>query len=341
MHPPLADKNTHCLLLMTLLLCAACGERAALPIASEIHGITMGTRYSIHINAPELPRDKHALHQAINTLLAALNHTLSTYIEDSELMQLNNNVSRDWVRLSPALYTVIETAQHISRLSHGSFDITVGPMINLWGFGRQPQQQIPDQALLERIKPRAGYTLLELDQDRLAIRRGRADMFIDLSAIAKGYAVDRIAEWLDEQHIDNYLVEIGGEIRAKGRNHRGVAWQIGIEKPHSDSRAVQRVIRLENMAMATSGDYRNFFTFQGRRYSHAIDPKTAQPVNHNLVSVTVLHPSCMLADAFATAILIAGPTQGMQLAEQHNLSALLISTSADGFIERESSAWQQ
>lgn len=328
------------LLITTLLLCPACSDNLTPETGIEIQGFTMGTSYAISVNEPEIKLDKGILKDTIDALLIDINQAMSTYINDSELMQLNNNRSTDWIKISPPLFEVIETAQNISRDSDGAFDVTIGPVINLWGFGRQEEQHIPEQDQLNRLILNTGYTLLELDKDKSAIRKKKPEIFIDLSAIAKGYAVDQLAKVLEQHHINNYLVEIGGEIRAKGKNNSGSAWQIGIEKPLTSDRRIENIVSLEDMALATSGDYRNYFESDGKRYSHIIDPKTAYPINHKLVSVTVLHPSCMVADAFATAILTLGPEKGMQLAEKQNLPALLISSNTDNFVQQSSTALQ-
>ena len=339
-------------------------------------GVTMGTTYSIVIADAPVGLEEVALHGEVEGLLARINQTMSTYIPDSELMRINRDASGDWLPVSRDLFEVIAAARVVSELSGGAFDITVGSLVNLWGFGVAPRGAAPPRAeRVERARANSGYTLLELDRDTPAVRKRRPGLFLDLSAIAKGYAVDRIAALLEQKQVSRYLVEIGGEVRARGANPRGEPWRIGIEHPRGEpwrsgiknprnepwrggtensragtwrsdiknprgepwrngienphggvasNTAPIRVLELQDMALATSGDYRNFFEHQGRRYPHTIDPASAEPIHHTLASVTVLHPSCMLADALATAILAAGPKQGLQLANKNNLPALLI-----------------
>ena len=213
--------------------------------------------------------------------------------------------------------------------------MTVGPLVNLWGFGPVPRgDTIPSDTEIREALQKVGYTKIHTQISPPAIKKDRPDIQIDLSAIAKGYAVDQVADYLDRSRVLDYLVEIGGELRAKGKNAEGTAWRVGIEKPVPNKRAVHQVLHLRDQAMATSGDYRNYFEKNGQRFSHTINPRTGRPITHNLASVTVINPSSMRADAMATALMVLGPEVGYELAERQKLAALFILRDSDGFQER-------
>jgi thiamine biosynthesis lipoprotein len=217
---------------------------------------------------------------------------------------------------------VLSLSSEIHHLSGGAFDPTVGPLVNLWGFGPSgPRNGVPADEEISQAMARAGFTRLALQE--LTITKPR-DLVIDLSAIAKGYAVDVVSDYLDAMGEHRYLVEIGGEVRASGRNDRHVPWVIGIEAPDIQVRRLQRSVPILNMGMATSGDYRNFFEHEGQVYSHTLNPKTGWPVRHNLASVTVLHPSAGYADGLATAFSVMGEAATMELAEANKLLVLAI-----------------
>ena len=296
----------------------------------EFSGVAMGTTYSVAIVAPVLPIEKQALRQGLEALLEQTDREMSTYRADSELMRLNRAASGGWRPVSQPLLRVLQAAQETSQLSAGAFDITIGPLVNLWGFGPvEKKAAAPTEREIDAALERVGYQKLQLDAPAGAVKKAPG-LFIDLSAIAKGYGVDRIARYLQELGLNDYLVEIGGELRARGVNGDKVPWRVGIEKPLAGLRAVHRLIELRDTAMATSGNYRNFFEQDGVRYSHAIDPRTGRPATRRLLSVTVLHPAAMRADAWATALLIAGPEQGFALAEKHGLAAYFLIDAGTG-----------
>ena len=315
-------------------LLPACGDdhRTGRPVV--ISGLTMGTDYTVKIKKQDKPVNAQKVRSDIDNILERLNNQMSTYIESSELSRINQSGRVDWIPVSDDLLTVIEQALIVSRLSDGAFDITVGPVVNLWGFGPGPRMDtVPDDKQIKDVLHKVGYRHLETRHNPPSIKKARADLYIDLSGIAKGYAVDVLADYLERLGIENYLVDIGGEVRARGNNPEGTNWRIGIEKPVISKRAIQRVVRLDDAAMATSGDYRNYFEEGGTRYSHTIDPNTGKPISHKLVSVTVITPVAMYADALATAFMVLGPDKGYQLAEQENLAVLFIIKTDDGFAE--------
>lgn len=325
----------HALLsLLTLLALVACESPPPDPTV-RFSGSTMGTSYDLKL-VPEpgqtVPAD---LKQRTEALLARINQTLSTYDPQSELSRLNRNPSTEWVIVSPELQQITAEALRISELSNGAFDITVGPLVNLWGFGPEPRRdQVPNDAEIAQARERVGYWRLQTREQPPALKKERADLYIDLSAIAKGYGVDQLAALAETAGIHNYLVAIGGEVRAKGHNGRGQAWTIAIEKPVVGQRAVERLIRLGDHSVSTSGDYRNFFEQNGHRYSHIINPRTGRPVPQTLASVTVISNQSMIADATATALMAAGPDFGFRLASDHHLAAFFILIGKDGFQER-------
>jgi FAD:protein FMN transferase len=298
-------------------------------------GSTMGTSYDLKlIPAPgqTVPDDFQA---RIDHLLARINQKMSTYDPDSELSRFNRNPSTDWVTVSPELLEVVIEALRVSALSGGAFDITVGPLVNLWGFGPAPRREEPPSvSAIAQARERVGYWQLHARAEPPALRKDRADLYVDLSGIAKGYGVDQLTALVETTGIHDYLVSIAGEVRAKGKNGQGQPWTIAIEKPVPGQRAVERLIRPGDRGISTSGDYRNFFEQNGQRYSHIIDPRTGRPVPQTLASVTVLGDRSMEADAIATALMAIGAEPGFRLANEHRLAAYFILVGPDGFQER-------
>ncbi len=324
-------------IITSIFFVVSCDNNTARASVVTLNGLTMGTTYTVKINETGRYNDLVLIKKSIDKLLEDLNAKMSTYLPDSELSRINQSSSVNWISISNDLYAVIETAINISNLSGGAFDITIGSLVNLWGFGPVEKQDIiPDDGLIQTIGK------IHLNDANRSIRKDRANIYLDLSGIAKGYAVDRIAQLLQEQFaIHNYLVEIGGEIRAKGVNPDNLAWRIGIEKPVSKLRAIERIISLDNTGMATSGGYRNYYEENGIHYSHIIDPRTGKPVNHQLVSVTVLHAESMIADAWATALQVLGPENGMALANSLGLPVFFIVKQQNGFSELMSASFKQ
>ncbi len=302
----------------------------------------MGTTYKVTIVEPSSSIILKAVQSQTDEILARINASMSTYQADSELSKFNRERTTEWVPVSADLYTVVQEALRVSHLTKGAFDVSVGPIVDLWGFGPSPRQgTIPsDEAIRARLNS-IGYVHLHLQDDPPAIRKDQPTLSIDLSAIAKGYGVDKVAEHLESLHITNYLVEIGGELRARGHNAQGLAWNVAVELPAPATRAVHRVLHLEHQGIATSGDYRNFFEREGTRFSHTINPKTGRPVTHNLSSVTVIAESSMKADALATALLVMGPEAGLALAQREQVASLFLTMDEDGFHEQATTGFAQ
>jgi thiamine biosynthesis lipoprotein len=300
---------------------------------AEVHlsGPTMGTTYNVKY-VPAAGIDSTKLQQQIDAVLVEVNQLMSTYIKDSELSRFNQWQSIEPFPMSAETLTVMQEAKRLGELSAGLLDVTVGPLVNLWGFGPQNRpDKIPSVEQILAAKSHIGLDKLQLTANSAI--KSDPDLYVDLSTIAKGYGVDRVAELLAEQHINNYLVEIGGEMRLAGHKASGGNWRVAIEKPLTTERAVEKIISVGDNAIATSGDYRIYFEEEGKRYSHLINPTTGYPITHNLVSVTVIHPSSMTADGLATALTIMGKELAMQVAEQEQLAVLLITKEADGFKE--------
>ena len=302
-----------------------------------IDGSTMGTYYAVKIPSQTLDSlnlNTKQLQSSIDSLLDSINQKMSTYIEDSEISRFNHYQNTDWFSISKELRQVIESSIIISQKSGGTFDITVGPLVNLWGFGIENRDElIPTDEEVKNRMAVVGYKKISTHSEPSAIKKEIVEMFCDLSGIAKGYGVDKIAELLDSLNIENYLVDIGGEIKTKGKNHLRKAWKIGISTP-DDKMGIQKVVLLENKSVATSGDYRNYFEKDGIRYSHTIDPRTGRPITHRLASVTVVHDTCMIADGLATAITVLGPQNGYEFALREELPVFMIVRQQEGFIEK-------
>lgn len=301
-----------------------------------LNGVTMGTFYNVKIvkNGPSAP-NLDLLPQGIQKVLDGVNQKMSTYIQDSELSRLNRNRTTEWIPISSELYKVLLYAIKTSKKSNGAFDITVGPLVNLWGFGPEKDKEhtIPPESEIKKRLANVGYQKLLLRADPPAVKKLNSEIYCDLSAIAKGYGVDKVADYLDSLQVTNYLVEVGGEIRARGLNQKQSDWRIGVSSPENPN-DIEKIISVTNRAVATSGDYRNYFEKDGIRYSHTIDPTTGRPITHHLASVTVIHDSCMVADAMATAIDVLGPQKGYELAQKEELAVFLIVKEENKFVEK-------
>ncbi|WP_295888323.1 FAD:protein FMN transferase [uncultured Thiohalocapsa sp.] len=322
---------------LVLLILSGCGPKEH---TLDLVGRTMGTSWSVQVPRPPAGLDDAALYASITAVLAEVNERMSTYQADSELSRFNAAETTDWFPVSAELVRLTDTALAVSTLTDGAFDVTVGPLVNLWGFGPEVKaEQLPAQAEIDAALARVGWDLLHTRAEPPALRKDRTDLYVDLSAIAKGHGVDRMAAVLEDAGITDYLVEIGGELRGRGRNAEGEPWRIAIERPDAGRRAVLRVVALTDLGMATSGDYRNFFELDGERYSHTIDPATGRPVDHQLASVTVLAERCAEADAWATALLVLGPERGMTIANDRGLIALFVERFGDELRVTESTAF--
>lgn len=320
-------------LLFILLLLTFCEQKDTI----KLNGHTMGTTYHITL----IPESKSGIapeqiQTSVDSLLQTVNHQMSTYIKDSEISQFNRIQSTTSFTVSTAFVKVLNLALVINQESNGAFDVTVGPLVNLWGFGPDGIRTTPpnQEEIAEALKSIGSRQILILNDS--TIQKLNPSIKLDFGAIAKGYGVDAVAELLHQKGYKNYLVEIGGEIVVHGSKY-GRPWKIGIDRPakgNQPGQELQSKLELTDMAMATSGDYRNYFTVGDSSYSHEIDPRTGQSIITGVASVTVLAPNCMLADAMATAIMIMGAEEGIKWVESKpNIEALIILHDGHNFRE--------
>ncbi|NND81622.1 MAG: FAD:protein FMN transferase [Gammaproteobacteria bacterium] len=281
----------------------------------------MGTDFRITVILPA-EREPQPLLDLLTNRLQQIEQRMSTYIDDSEVSRFNRAAAGQPVTLSDDTANVVRQAQDIAKLSGGYFDITVAALVNAWGFGPDGAITVrPEAELLEGLRASVGYSHLKLDGDQLS--KTIDGVTIDLSAIAKGYAVDELSKLLAQQRVTDYLIDIGGELKARGVNIDRQLWRVGIERPEMLG-GIAKVVELDSLAIATSGDYRNFLEIDGERFSHTIDPLTASPVLHRLALVSVLAEQASEADALATALLAMGEDKARRFAKQHELSVYLV-----------------
>ena len=325
--------------LIFLTLFAGCQQQKnAEPV--QLSGLTMGTTWSVSLLPDVEGLNPNALKRLLQQRLDQINGLMSTYDPASEISRFNTKLSDDWFPISAETAEVIRLSRQISQLTNGAFDITVGPLVELWGFGATKRtEHIPGPKQVSALLDRVGYEKLELRENPPAIRKTVPTLRVDLSAIAKGYAVDLLAEQLKNQGVNNFLLEVGGEMRLSGQRSDGTPWKIGIEKPQEDLREVKTVFPLTATAVATSGNYRNYYDDNGERYSHTIDPVTGRPIRHKLASVTVLDPSCAKADALATAMMVLGEARGRELSEKNQLAVYFLIHENESIIEYASPAF--
>ena len=297
-----------------------------------LNGETMGTRYSAVFFAPA-EADLALIGSALLAAVNQVDQQMSTWKPDSDLNHLNAAPLHQWLDAPLALLTVLEAAVRVGLESHGAFDIGVGPLVNAWGFG--PSGQTPDAPQIRALTQHSHHPAseaLEIDWAQQRVRK-KEPVTLDLSGIAKGYGVDALARCLNGFGISRYLVGIDGEMRAKGSKPDGQAWAVAIEKPVRHVRDVMGVMELADAAIATSGDYRHWIEVGDKHFSHTMDPRSGRPVDNRLASVTVVLPTCLLADAWATAFMVMGATAAAELAKQRRMTVLLVSRVGDGFEE--------
>lgn len=308
-----------------LLALAACDGDGGRVETVTLAGPTMGTGYRVRIAGALHHWDRNGLKTRIGSVLKTVNAQMSNWRAESEISRFNGGTSPEWREISGDMHSVVAEANRVHRLSDGAFDPTIGPLTDLWGFGPSPGGgAIPDRDRIADTLRRTGMRHIRIGTARHAIAKRHAGIGLDLCGIAKGFGVDRIAELLDREGFRNYLVEIGGELRARGAGPWRRPWRIGIETPVAGPRSVHRIVGLGHGAIATSGNYRNFFDNGGTRYSHIIDPRSGSPVRHALASVTVIAPSTMEADALSTALMVLGPGEGQRLARRDGIAAYFI-----------------
>lgn len=295
----------------------------------SLYGYSMGTSYHIKLVTPLSKAQR--LQLGIEGLLADVNARMSTYLASSDLSKFKDSSINEPVTVSERTVSVIQRSLEIAVMTDGYFDPTIAPLVDLWGFG--PSAKISEQPSLDQIQqllPLVDYQHVIVDAANNTLSKS-AQSELDLSAIAKGYAVDLVADYLISKGVSNFLVEIGGEMRSSGVKPTGESWRIAIEAPYVNEQRVYEILELKDMAIATSGDYRNYFESEGKRYSHTINPKTGSPVIHNLASASVIMNDCMDADAFATAFMAMGVDKALKLANEQRIAAYFIYRDGEQF----------
>ncbi|WP_404338536.1 FAD:protein FMN transferase [Pseudoalteromonas mariniglutinosa] len=325
--------------LSMMLLLVGCGQSNE-PEELYLEGKTMGTTYHIKVFADSEKLATLDLQAEITQLLKEINQSMSTYIDDSEINNFNRLSAGEIMPISADFRAVVAESIRLGE-STKTLDVTMGPLIDLWGFGpdKKPTNRPSDEVLADMLA-RIGVDKLVLTEQGLA--KTVAGLELSFSATAKGYGIDKVAELLESHQLTNYMVEIGGELRVSGVKPDNISWKIAIEQPDTEPgvRKVHRVLEPGTNGIATSGDYRIFYTMDGITYSHLLDPRTGMPSRYDLVSVTVLHPSAMTADGLATALTIMGMEKAQHYAQQHDLAVYLIAKSDDGLVTYSSPAFK-
>ncbi|SDZ73485.1 thiamine biosynthesis lipoprotein [Thiothrix caldifontis] len=330
-HPVIKPNLLKALCLWLLLsLLSACEQRSA---AWHIEGMQGTALWHVTLTAPPPDLNEAALKDGLAKTFSKTNQLLATWDQTSVLSQFNRYQGTDWFPVEPALAQLVDLTLKISKQSEGAYDVTVGPLIRLWGFGSHESEkaQIPTQTDIDTALARVGYQKLQVRFDPPSIRKSQADVQVELASVADGFAADQAGLYLESLGIRDYMVEIAGEVRARGLSPRGDAWRIAIEKPQEEGRAIQQGISLQDAGLATSGDYRNFFVKEGKRYSHTVNPVSGAPVTHNLASVSVLADDATQADAYATLLMALGEEKGKTFADNYNIHAYFIWRVHDGF----------
>ena len=312
-----------------LLLLAGCGVKKEL----QLSGKTMGTTYHIEVVTWYF-KNLAGLKVKIDRRLEEINKSMSTFIKDSEISRFNafNNTKEKFYASDDLLY-VLTAAQYLYELTEGAWDGTIKPIEKLWGFGgSEIKKSIPEKKEIKKLLPDTGFNLIEISENRYIIKK-KASISLDLASIAKGYAVDQIAALIRINGMKNFLVEIGGEVYASGFRKDARPWRVGINRPQKDAPCdqVYKVVTLHDRALATSGDYRNFFEIDGKRYSHVFDPRTGYPVTNGVVSVSIVADRCILADGLATAVMVLGHKKGLELVNRlDQVECLIVVQGKDG-----------
>lgn len=299
----------------------------------DIEGKMMGTFYSVKISGATTP-NPHQLQQEIDALLEQANNDISTYRQTSVLSRFNQYRGSEPQPIPRGMADIILLAQRIGRDTDGAMNITVGPLVNLWGFGPEKQPtQIPTQDQIDSARQQVGLQHLTLISDNRGewLQKDLPDLYVDLSTMGEGYGVDLLVNLMMRKGITNYLVSVGGAVSSRGVNGQGQPWRVAIQKPTDQENAVQALVDLQGYSISTSGSYRNYFEQGGQRYSHVLDPATGRPINHRLVSATVIATTALEADGWDTGLMVLGTEKALRLAESKGLAVYLITKTDQGF----------
>ncbi|WP_412481719.1 FAD:protein FMN transferase [Pseudomonas asiatica] len=319
-----------------LMLLTACNQG---PTLERLGGPTMGSSYSIqYVREPGGPAPVQ-VQAAVETILHDIDQHYSTYRGDSTISRFNQLPANQCQVLPPDMLELVSLGQHLAEQSGGAFDLTVEPLLDLWGFGPQARhEQVPDPSALAQVRQRVGYRHLHIDGQALC---KDAPVKLDFNSIAAGHAVDLIAARLQAMGVANFVAEATGELKAAGRKPDGSPWRIALELPREDRQIARQIIPVNGLSVSTSGDYRHYFEENGRRYSHTFDARLGRPVQHDLAAVTVLDASALQADGYSTLLLILGPERGWDFAVAHGLAAVLVTRAEGGFVSRATPAFER
>lgn len=332
------------LIYRTLLFVLALGLAAcdSTPAPQVLSGQSMGTTYSVALYESGDELQLEALQMEIASILGSVDAIASTYRADSELSRFNSNATTAWQDVSKDFCSMVQRSLEISVVTSGAFDITVGPLVDLWGFGSAIRKdETPSETDVASARRLVGHQNLEADCNRPAIRKQIENARLDLSAWAKGHAADQIAEYLNSVGLSDFLVEVGGELQMSGSRTGKDPFRVALEHAASDDGLTYEVFSFTDVGVATSGDYHNYYEVDGQRFSHTIDPRTGRPVNHTLSTVSVVSNSAADADAYATALLVMGPEQGYAFAVENNIAAYMTEYAGDGVETRETPAFSR
>lgn len=315
---------------------AGCGQGDSL---ERISGPTMGSSYTVQYVRRAGSPGPATVKAEVQVILEGIDQRFSTYRSDSLVGQFNQLPANRCQAMPVDVLQLVRVGEQLSRQSDGAFDLTVEPLLDLWGFGPQARaEQVPDQRVLAQVRERVGYTHLRIEGQQLC---KDAAVEVDFNSIAAGHAVDLIVERLHALGLDSFLVEATGELKAVGRKPDGSAWRVALELPRDDRQIARQVVSVDGYGVSTSGDYRHYFEENGRRYSHTFDARLGQPVRHALASVTVLEPTALMADGYSTLLLILGPEHGWRFALEHRLAAVFVSRVDGGFVSRATPAFNR
>ncbi|UTW08406.1 FAD:protein FMN transferase [Pseudomonas benzenivorans] len=305
----------------------------------EFGGPTMGSTYTVKYVRTEGAPTVAALQAETEAILAEVDQQMSTYRDDSLISQFNRAPAGSCLAMPAAMLQLVGAGQDLAQQSGGAFDLTLEPLLNLWGFGPQARvEKVPTAEQLAEARRRSGHQHLRLEGGQLC---KDVDLQLDLNSIAAGYTVDRIVARFGELGVSRYLVDVTGELKAAGRKPSGEPWRIAIEAPRDDERVAQRVLELDGYGISTSGDYRNYFEENGKRYSHTLDPQTGAPISHKLAAVTVADRSTLRADGLSTLLMVLGPERGLAYAEQADIAAFFVIRDDGRFVTQTTAAFEQ
>lgn len=312
-----------------LLLLSACEQRSP---AWYLEGMQGTALWHVTLTNPPASLTQAELQAGLTQSFAQTNQWLATWDETSVLAQFNRYQGTDWFAVAPELAQLVDLTLQLSQQSKGVYDVTVEPLLKLWGFNsHEGKTAVPEQVAIDVARVKVGYQKLQVRFEPPALRKSQVDVLVNLSSVADGFAADQAGRYLESLGVHDYMVEMAGEVRARGLSPRGDVWRIAIEKPVELGRVIQQGVNLQEAGLATSGDYRNFFVEGGKRYSHTVNPATGAPVTHNLASVSVVAADATLADAYATLLMALGERQGQVFADTHGINAYFIWRTDQGF----------